>query len=192
MRIVGGRLRGLRLAGVDAPGVRPTTDRVRESLFNILAHDPELRTEAGPCPAGAHVLDVFAGTGALGLEALSRGAARVTFIESDGASLRLLRENIGKARAGDATIVRQADALHPGKAQRPAELILMDPPYQADLAVPALGALAATEWIDGRSLVVVETDRRDDLTLPDGFELARAKEYGRTRLHFIRFLEEGS
>lgn len=185
MRIVGGRLRGLKLGEVPGAGVRPTSDRVRESLFNILAHDADLRTEAGPFPAGVPVLDVFAGTGALGLEALSRGATNVSFIENAPDSLKLLRANIEKARAADQVRVLQRDALAPGRAKEPAGLVLMDPPYHARLAGPAILALEVMGWLSPEVLIVVETDAREALEVPEGFTLDDERRYGRTKLRTL-------
>lgn len=185
MRIVGGRLRGLRLGEVPASGVRPTSDRVRESLFNILAHDVDLRTEAGPFPAGVCVLDVFAGTGALGLEALSRGAAEIVFFENGPDSLKLLRDNIARARTGKQARVLARDALAPGQAKRQADLVLMDPPYRTGLAGPAILALEVMGWLSPDVLIVVETDAREALEMPDGFVLEDERRYGRTRLSFL-------
>lgn len=187
MRIVGGSLRGLKLAGFDAKGIRPTTDRVREALFNVLAHDSDLRTDAGPCPAGCAVLDVFAGTGALGLEALSRGARHVSFIENDPAAQGLLRQNLTKAKVGEIGRLVGTDALKPDRSRGdPADLVLMDPPYGEGLAGPVLTALRSGGWIAPDALVVVETDRRDALEVPPGFEVLRHRDYGRTRLSFIQ------
>jgi 16S rRNA (guanine966-N2)-methyltransferase len=186
MRIVGGRFRGLKLAGFDAKGIRPTTDRVREALFNILAHDSALRTDAGPFPAGVQVLDVFAGTGAMGLEALSRGAAHVTFLENDTAALALLQENVKKSRAEDQVRIARADALRPQRASSAVELVLMDPPYGHALAEQTIASLEGTGWISSGTFVVVETDARDAFESPAGFESVDQRKYGRTALRFLR------
>ncbi|WP_416899280.1 MAG: 16S rRNA (guanine(966)-N(2))-methyltransferase RsmD [Minwuia sp.] len=188
MRIVGGRSRGLKLAEVETRDIRPTTDRTREALFNILAHDPDLRSEAGPFPAGARVADVFAGTGALGLEAYSRGAAHVSFIEKGGEALKILKANIAKLKAGGASDILERDALSPGPARRRADLVLMDPPYGENLTGRALTALNRDGWIGPDTVIVVETDKRDAVEAPPGFEVTRQRDYGRTRLHFLRLL----
>lgn len=186
MRIVGGSLRGLKLAEVEGGGIRPTSDRTREALFNILAHNAEFATDAGPAPAGIDVLDVFAGTGALGLEALSRGAASVAFIENAPAARKVLEANIARARGAMAARVLNADATDPGRARGDFDLVLMDPPYGKGLAEQALAALGRGGWLADGALIVMETDRRDSLDLPDGFELLEERTYGRARLHFIR------
>lgn len=189
MRIVGGSFRGLKLAGFDVKGVRPTTDRVRESLFNIMAHDVTLRTVAGPFPAGSRVLDVFAGTGALGLEALSRGAAHVTFLENDPASMALLRENITRSRMRDQVRVLKADALNPGPCRGvSAGLVLMDPPYGEGRAERSLQQLHVTGWLEPGALAVVESDKRDAFDCPESFAEEQVRDYGRTRIRFLRHL----
>ncbi|WP_417513195.1 16S rRNA (guanine(966)-N(2))-methyltransferase RsmD [Minwuia sp.] len=186
MRIVGGKSRGLKLAGFDVKGIRPTTDRIREALFNILAHDADLRSDAGPFPAGARVLDVFAGTGAMGLEALSRGAAHVAFIENGPEVLKLLDANIERSRAVAATEIVRRDATTPGRARRAFDLVLMDPPYGQGLHATALRALDEGGWLADSALTIVETDRRDAFDLPAGFEQTGQRDYGRTRLAFLR------
>jgi 16S rRNA (guanine966-N2)-methyltransferase len=181
MRIVGGRRRGLRLAAPSGGDVRPTTDRVREALFNILAHGVEAGPD-GPCPAGLRVLDAFAGTGALGLEAWSRGAAEVTFIENAREAADLLRRNVAAAGAESDCDLLLRDAAKPGPAPRTFDLVLMDPPYRAGLAAPALEALRDGGWIAAGALTVVETDGRDGFEPPDGFAATDERRYGRTRL----------
>lgn len=183
MRIIGGRLRGLGLApvgkGDPARALRPTPDRVRESLFNLLAHGGF----GDPVP-GAAVLDVFAGTGALGLEALSRGAAGVTFIEDGRAALALLAANIGRARAEAETRVLRRDATRPGPAEgAPATLVFLDPPYGRGLGAKALAALREGGWIAPGALVVWEENAAQEP--PGGFRRLDARRYGDTVLTLL-------
>ena len=133
--------------------MRPTSDRAREALFDILAHG---RFADRPVFADARVLDAFAGTGALGLEALSRGAAQASFIEKDKGVLALLRGNIAALGEEENAAVLAADALHPPSAAAPVTLAFLDPPYGEDLAAPARAALAAAGWLAPDALVVVE------------------------------------
>ena len=186
MRIVGGSLRGLRLAEVETGGIRPTADRTREGLFNILAHNAEFEGPDGPAPEGLDVLDVFAGTGALGLEALSRGAASVAFMENDPAARKILDANIRHAGAGHAARVLNADATKPGAARGDFGLVLMDPPYRQELAAVALAALERNGWLTADALIVVETDRKEAFEIPAGFSPVDQRTYGRARLHFLR------
>ncbi len=183
MRIVGGDWRGLALAplgkGDAAAALRPTSDRVRESLFNILAHGP-----AGDPVPGARVLDLFAGTGALGLEALSRGAAAATFVDSGRVPLDLIRANIARARAGDRATVLARDATRPGPAPAPCDLIFLDPPYARALGASALAAAHAGGWLAPGTLVVWEASRPE---IPPPFldEIDR-RTWGGTTMGFYR------
>jgi 16S rRNA (guanine966-N2)-methyltransferase len=165
MRIVAGTWRGRALQAPPGDTTRPTADRVRQALFDMLLHAPWGGRDA---IEGVHVLDVFAGTGALGLEALSRGAAFATFIEQDRAALAALRANIATLRAADRTAVLAGDALAvrplaaagpPLPGGIPSALVFLDPPYGADLVPRALAHLAAAEWISPNALIVAETAR---------------------------------
>lgn len=156
MRIIGGTLRGLKLADVGAgdPGahLRPTTDRVRESIFNLLVNG----VHGDPIP-GARVLDLFAGTGALGLEALSRGAGRVAFVDDGVAARGLLRSNIEKARAMGVTDVWRRDATRLGENRgAPYGLVFLDPPYGLGLGERALASALAGGWIAPDAMIVWE------------------------------------
>jgi 16S rRNA (guanine966-N2)-methyltransferase len=184
MRIVAGRWRGKKLAEVGAGDMaahlRPTTDRVRENLFNILCSGKQ-----GDPITGARVLDLFAGTGALGLEALSRGAAHVTFVD-DGATARgLLRENIALCAAQGATTLLRRDATDLGPAAAaPFELIFLDPPYGKGLGARALVAARAGGWIAPGALIVWEDNSAP--LVPDGFTLRDQRSYGGTVITLLR------
>ncbi len=175
-------MKGLALAhvgkGDPARALRPTSDRVRESLFNFLEHGGF----GDPVP-GAVVLDVFAGTGALGLEALSRGAARVTFIEDGRVALGLLAENIRKARAEAATTVIRRSALKPGPAPEAATLVFADPPYGKGLGESALATLLAQGWIAPGALIVWE--ERGPQAPPPGFRPIETRNYGETAITIL-------
>lgn len=183
MRIVGGAFRGRRLAAPESGGVRPTADRVREAVFNILAHGFEVDWEA------TAVVDVFAGTGAMGLEALSRGAAHATFIDDDGVAVRCIRQNAGTVGAAGAASILKLDAARlpspPLVAQAPCGVAFLDPPYGTDLVVPALDGLAARGWIGPQSLCVVEIGTKEAFTTPDGFEAVDERRYGAARVLFL-------
>lgn len=167
--------------------MRPTSDRVREALFDILAHAPGYRAGTGPLPVDATVLDVFAGTGAHGLEALSRGAAHAVFIEKDAAAAAAIRRQLRALDAEERASVLQRDATHPGPAgRRGAALAILDPPYGSGLAAPVLEALAEAGWLPAGAIAVVETDFREDVTPMAGFEILEARRYGRSKLTFLR------
>ncbi|MEO0750512.1 MAG: 16S rRNA (guanine(966)-N(2))-methyltransferase RsmD [Pseudomonadota bacterium] len=176
MRIIGGTFRGRRLASVGkgdaAAHLRPTSDRVRESLFNILDNTHRDRL------VDAQVLDVFAGTGALGLEALSRGAAGVTFIDQGRAALKLLRANIESCQVQDQTSILARDALKPGPATTAASLVFLDPPYGKALGEKALIALLRAHWLVPGALVVWEDNR--PVTAPPSFTPLDERTYGDT------------
>jgi 16S rRNA (guanine966-N2)-methyltransferase len=183
MRIIGGTRRGLHLADV-GPGdaaahLRPTSDRVRGAIFNLLLHGGY-----GPVVQGAEVLDLFAGTGALGLEALSRGAAHVTFVDDGSRALALLRANIARMGAEGATRVlrRDATALGP-RTGSPASLIFLDPPYGLGPGAPALASARAGGWVAPGAVVVWEDNAPP--VPPDGFTQRDQRRYGDTLVTFL-------
>jgi 16S rRNA (guanine966-N2)-methyltransferase len=179
MRLVAGRFRGRVLAAPEGSTTRPTADRVRESLFNILAHgEPELR--------GARVADVFAGSGALGLEALSRGAGHVTFFESASPALAVIAANLKKLGCETESSLVRRDALKPPKAPAQCQFLLLDPPYKSGLAGPALVALASQGWIAADARIIVEVAAGEGFTspLPD-FAISDERKYGAARLVFL-------
>jgi len=185
MRIVGGKWRGRRLDAPKDRAVRPTRDRVREALFNILEHR-RLAAEGEPALPDARVLDAFAGTGALGLEALSRGARHVTFMDNASDAVRVIRRNVAALGASEATDILQADCLSPPATKRSCTLTFLDPPYRAALAEPALVALARRGWIAAGGICCVELDARDGFACPDGFEEIDTRRYGTTRIVILR------
>ena len=182
MRIVGGRLRGRKLASPSAQAIRPTSDRLRESLFNILAHayrDPV---------TGARALDLFAGTGALGLEALSRGAAFALFVD-DGAEARaLIRENVERLGLGGVTRISRRDAtkVDPVHPLAPFTLAFLDPPYGKGLAEQALASARDGGWLAPNALVVVEEATQSAFKAPDSFKELERRRYDDTELIFLR------
>jgi 16S rRNA (guanine966-N2)-methyltransferase len=182
MRVVGGRLRGRVLAAPKSQSIRPTADRLRESLFNILRHaydDPI---------SGARVLDLFAGTGALGIEALSHGAAFALLVD-DGAEARaLLRENTTTLGLGGVTKIYRRDAtqLGPIETLTPFSLAFLDPPYGQGLAENALASARAGGWLTADALIVVEEAAKSAFVAPEGFaELARRR-YDDTEFIILR------
>jgi 16S rRNA (guanine966-N2)-methyltransferase len=183
MRIVAGRHRGRRLAAPEGKAVRPTSDRAREALFDILAHG---RFADRPVFEGADVLDAFAGTGAFGLEALSRGARHASFIEKDRAALAMLRANVAALGEVEHATILAGDTLRPPRAAAPVTLAFLDPPYGEGLAAPALAALSASGWLAPEALVVVEMAARRLLAPPPGFTLLEERRYGAARLVFLR------
>ena len=184
MRIVGGRHRGRTLAalgpGDPAAHLRPTADRVRESLFNLLAHG-----SYGDPVSGARVLDLFAGTGALGLEAISRGAAAVTFVETSPKALALIRRNVALLDAGQVARVLPRDATRLGQnPDAPFDLAFLDPPYGSRLGEAALASAATGGWLAPGALVTWE-DSAAPPTLA-GFALLDLRGYRGSTIAFLR------
>jgi 16S rRNA (guanine966-N2)-methyltransferase len=186
MRIVGGKHRGRKIEAPPGLDVRPTSDRAREALFNILIHGHLSADGTSPLP-GARVLDAFAGSGALGLEALSRGAAHALFIDSDAKACAAVRAN-AKSLGETANItVVPGDATRPPPCPGdPCAIIFLDPPYGRELAAPTLAALAARGWIADSAVCVVELAIDDGITLPRGFALLDDRNYGKARLLILR------
>jgi 16S rRNA (guanine966-N2)-methyltransferase len=184
MRIVGGRHRGRRLVAPPGEAVRPTSDRAREALFDILSHGSF--AASGLPFAGRSVLDAFAGTGALGLEALSRGAARAVFIENGVEALAALRRNIAMLGEGGRALVLPGDATRPPRAGEACALVFVDPPYRSGLAGPALAALDKAGWLAPEALAVIETAARERTPPPAGFTPLDERVYGAARLTFFR------
>lgn len=182
MRIIAGRHRGRVLKAPEGEGTRPTADRVRQALFDMLWHAP---WGGRMVVQDQLVLDAFAGTGALGLEALSRGADHATFIERDRAALAVLRANIAACKEEPRTAVLAADATKPPPARVPCGLVFLDPPYGKDLVPQAVTALDAAGWIGPGALVVAEMGGGETLDLP-GFETLAQRSHGAATLHMLR------
>ena len=182
MRVVGGDLRGRTLAAPKSQAIRPTADRLRESLFNILAH------AYGDPIGGARVLDLFAGTGALGIEALSRGAAFALFVD-DGAEARaLLRDNVASLGLGGTTRIFRRDATKLGPAHpiEPFSLVFLDPPYGKGLAEQALASARGGGWLTPDALVVVEEAKKSAFAVPEGFAEIERRGYDDTEFVMLR------
>jgi 16S rRNA (guanine966-N2)-methyltransferase len=182
MRVVGGDLRGRTLAAPKSQAIRPTADRLRESLFNILVHG------YGDPIGGARVLDLFAGTGALGIEALSRGAAFALFVD-DGAEARaLLRENVATLGLGGTTRIFRRDATKLGPAHpiEPFSLVFFDPPYGKGLAEKALTSARDGGWLTPDALIVAEEAKKAAFAPPQGFAEVERRDYDDTEFIFLK------
>lgn len=182
MRIVAGRLRGRSIAGPTDDAIRPTSDRLRETIFNILAHaydDPV---------TGAAVIDLFAGTGAMGLEALSRGARKALFVEDAARARALIRANVDALGLGGETRIFRRDARKLGDAP-PGEkfnLAFLDPPYGQHLGEQALIALREGQWLTPDALVVLEESLDAEIEMPAGYRLLETRGYGGTKIMVVR------
>jgi 16S rRNA (guanine966-N2)-methyltransferase len=182
MRVVGGSLRGRALAAPKSQAIRPTADRLREALFNILVH------AYGDPVSGARVLDLFAGTGALGIEALSRGAAFALFIDEAAEARALLRENITALGLGGSARIfrRDATGLGPVHPLEPFALAFLDPPYGQALAEMALVSARTGGWLAADALVVVEEATKAKFGAPEGLRELERRRYDETEFVFLR------
>ncbi|MCK6442762.1 16S rRNA (guanine(966)-N(2))-methyltransferase RsmD [Elstera cyanobacteriorum] len=178
MRIIGGRWRGRRLLAPTGKDVRPTADRTREALFNILAHAP-----LGQAPLGRSLwVDVFCGTGAVGLEALSRGAEACVFIDKD---VSFARSNATALGVAPPLLQTDAARLPACPLPRPADFAFLDPPYGRDLLAPALDALRGGGWLAPTALLILESAASETINLPAAFRLYEARAYGAAKLWFV-------
>ena len=185
LRIVGGIHRGRRLVVPPGDAVRPTSDRAREALFNILSHGGF--AASGLPFADRPVLDAFAGTGALGLEALSRGASAAAFIDIGRDALAALRRNVTALDEEDRVHIIAGDATRPPRAAFACAVAFLDPPYGSGLAASALPALAAAGWLAAESLAVVELAAAEEWAPLSGFAPIDERVYGAARLVFLRY-----
>lgn len=176
LRIIGGDFRRRQLPVLDHPGLRPTPDRVRETLFNWL----------GQQLYGTQVLDLFAGTGALGIEALSRGASQVIFVERDARVATLIRDNLASLGATQGEVVT-ADALtFLGSLGQPADVVFLDPPFHQGLADPCCAALEAGGWLAQEATIYLETEQTLTPEVPANWQLHRETRAGEStaRLYY--------
>jgi len=183
MRIVSGKHKGRPILAPKGSDTRPTSDRAREAIFNVLEHGVP-----GPGLRGAKVGDIFAGTGALGLEALSRGAEHCVFVEQNPNAVRTLKDNIQTLGAGGAAkvISKDATALGP-RAGAPFEYAFLDAPYNQALSEAALLCLAAQGWLADGCVLMVEVAKAEILTPPPGFDVLKEKTYGAARAVFLTY-----
>ena len=183
MRIVAGKLRGRRLQAPRDQSIRPTTDRNRESLFNVLSHH-------WPQHLRGKVLDVFAGTGALGLEALSRGASCCVFMEKNRQGLALIEDHVAAFGLTDQARIVRADATRPGSADpwAPFDLIFADPPYGRGLGEKAIRALADQGWIADQAIVVLEEKRGHLPEILPGFDMLDQRDSGDTSIGMYKYV----
>lgn len=182
MRVVGGSLRGHALKSPASGAIRPTSDRLRETVFNILAHS------YGNPVTDARVIDLFAGTGAMGIEALSRGAAFALLVDQGTEACALIRVNVTSLGLAGATRILKRDARKLGRAPETErfDLAFLDPPYNQGLVAPTLAALRGGAWLSTDALVVIEEAAQAEVAIPEGFAQIERRRYGDTQVVFAR------
>ena len=185
MRIVGGNLRGKKLQSPTDDRTRPTSDRTRQALFNILSADFLKKEKKW---SDISFLDVFSGTGAIGLEALSRGAHKVQFIENYPPALACLRKNV---EGHENAFILSIDATCPPFSIQAVDIVFMDAPYREELWEKALNALKEKGWIDKETLIIIEIDKKEEGLIPEDFKKIDDRTYGRNRLLFCQLSKNG-
>lgn len=184
MRIISGKFKSRKLTSPPTNLTRPTSDRARESLFNIIQSSDHSFFE------NALVLDAFAGSGALGLEALSRGAKHVTFIENSPQTAQTIKANIANLHSESSCTLIIGDATKPPKTHQPMQLVFLDPPYNQQCEDICIMALESQGWIDAETLIILETSQKRDLKLPPSTQLIDQRRYGAALISFCRFIRD--
>lgn len=184
MRIIAGRHKGRKIEVLPDKNVRPTSGKAREAIFSILTNARFLDGESAveeKC-----VADIFSGSGAMAFEALSRGAAHAVLVDKNPENLKLARSLAERFGERAQTDFLRADASNLPKAKRPCELVFLDPPYHSGLGLPALKSLAAQGWLQEDAIIVLELATREDMTLPEGFELMDERRYGAAKVLILK------
>lgn len=189
MRIISGKHRGRRIAMIDGNEIRPTSGRTREAIFNILTHGSFGRDGESPL-IGKRVVDIFCGTGGLGLEALSRGAAHVTFVDRNPQSLALARDNAEHFGELSSAAFIRSDSTQLPPATYPCTVAFADPPYDKGQAAPALASLRKNGWLEPNGLVVLELHHRELIHIPEGYEQLDERRYGNSKVLILRSLAQ--
>jgi 16S rRNA (guanine966-N2)-methyltransferase len=188
MRVIAGKYKGRNIDTLQAKGknIRPTTGKTREALFNILSHGQFVET-GKKLLEGARVLDLFCGSGALAIEALSRGAGFVVLIDMNKDHLEIARTNLKNIGEEQNAAFIRANSSTPPPAHVPCNLIFIDPPYNQGLAQTTLENLVKGNWLAERAIIVVETAKKEDITTPEGFEELTDRHYGNSRIRILRW-----
>jgi len=181
VRVIAGTLRGRKLISPEGQGTRPTSDKLRESLFNILTHQLEVGF------SGLRVADIFAGTGALGIEAISRGALSCTFIEKHAGPTSAIFKNLRDLDLEDVTKLQRVSASALPHRKKGFDLILMDPPYSMGLADVGLKSIVDSNWCNKGSIIVVESHVSDAIKIPEELTEINNRKYGKTKIQILKF-----
>jgi 16S rRNA (guanine966-N2)-methyltransferase len=183
MRIIAGKHRGRRIEAPETRNIRPTTSRTREAVFNILVHS---RFGLEESPLYGRVADIFCGSGAMGLEALSRGAGHVTFVDKSRESIEVLEYNIENFGEEENSRILRSDSSHLPPVSEPFDLLIMDPPYHTGLAFHSLKTASKGGWLHENTITVLELAWKEDVKIPKNFEILEERRYGNTRIVILR------
>lgn len=186
MRIIAGKHRGRRIMSLESKTVRPTTGKAREAIFSILTSGNFLH-DGISILEDATVIDICCGTGAVGLEALSRGAGKVIFIDSDPTAIDLVKYNLKAFGEDDHAKTLRSDATMLPMAQQRCQVAFVDPPYEKGLAMPILKSLSTRGWLEKGAVIICEMSRREDITLPEGYTELSQRQYGRTKVLILEW-----
>lgn len=196
MKITGGKYRGKIIEASSGPGVRPTKGMIREAMFNILRHGRFLKNEDfvrdknNSLIEGRYVVDIFCGTGALGLEALSRGAAHVTLVDQNARALAVARQNVAHLREEIRVEIIRSDSTRLPPARQMCMLAFLDPPYNQGLAAKGLASLRDNGWLAHGAVVVVEHAKQEDIVAPGGFHVLDERRHDKTRVTMLQYRKE--
>lgn len=192
MRVIAGKFKGRNIETLKdhSPTLRPTTGVAREALFNILSHG-QFAEDGTNILHGARVLDLYCGSGALAIEAMSRGAGYAVFIDMEKKHLDIARKNIEKLGESENAAFIRADSSNPPPAHVPCNLVFIDPPYNKGLAQITLENLMKGNWLTKDAILVIETAKREDVIVPEGFEELEDRTYGNSRMRIIRWNGQG-
>lgn len=187
MYIISGRLRGRRVESPKSKAVRPTAGKTREAIFNILSHGEFAQDGNKLLDNGCNVLDLYCGSGALAFEALSRGATRAFLIDIENAHLDMARHNAEHLGVSSEVTCLRADSSNPPPARTACNLVFIDPPYMSGLAQKTLKNLASSGWLADGAVIVVELNKKEDVSIPEGFEEISTRKYGITKIMLLRW-----
>jgi 16S rRNA (guanine966-N2)-methyltransferase len=189
MRIISGKHRGRNIVSIESKTVRPTTGKTREAVFSILTSGSFLQ-DGLSILEGATVADLCCGTGALGLEALSRGASMVIFIDNDPAAIDLVKYNLQHFNEAEHAKVLRSDATQLPMAHQQCDVVFIDPPYESGLVSGILKSLATRGWLAQNAVIICEVSKKEDITVPEGYEIVNERLYGKTKLVILEWHPE--
>jgi 16S rRNA (guanine966-N2)-methyltransferase len=190
MKINSGKYKGKKLLSPDNYDIRPTSDKARSGIFDVICHGllEKLNISKKLSLKGLNVLDIFAGTGAFGLESISRGADFVVFIEKDKHAVKIIEKNIKSINSYEQTEIFNQDATKLNLKSHKFDLVFLDPPYNKNLVIPALEAVFEKDLLKKKSLVIVETQKNEQIETPDKLRLVKEKKYGKALFRFYEYL----